>query len=144
MKILVSKCLLGCNCKYNGGNNLSLNVKKICDKNTPILICPEELGGLTTPRVPSEIRGNLVVSKDLRDVTDNFVAGAKKSLEIALNNDIKVAILKESSPSCGVNTIYDGSFTGIKIKGSGITTRLLKENGIRVFSEKDDLDEINM
>lgn len=144
MKILISKCLLGYNCKYNGGNNYNEKVIEISKNNECLLICPEELGGLQTPRFPSEIKGDKVISKTGVDVTDNFICGAKIALKMAKDNNVKIAILKESSPSCGVSSIYDGSFSNCKIKGMGITARMLKNEGIKLYSEKDDLDEINM
>ena len=135
MKIMVSACLLGDNCKYNGKNNFN---KKLIDflKNYEVIkICPEVMGGLSIPRIPSEIKDNLVINKNNIDVTSFFEKGAIKSLEIAKENNIKIAILKDGSPSCGSNKIYDGTFTNNKINGVGITTKLLKENGITVLNE---------
>ncbi len=137
MKILVSSCLLGNNVKYNGKNNLNNLVLKLKEKYELIPICPEVMGNLSIPRSPSEIRGNKVVNKDNIDLTNNFYLGANKALNIAKENNIKYAILKEKSPSCGINIIYDGSFSSKVIKGSGITTRLLRENNIICFSENE-------
>ena len=138
-KLLVSSCLLGNNTKYNGGNNYIPLIEKLKEKYEIFVICPELMGGLSIPRNPSEIRlnTNSVFSSTGLDVTNHFYQGAEGVLKIALDNNIKLALLKESSPSCGVNKIYDGTFTGKKIAGNGITTRLLIENGIKCYSENE-------
>ncbi len=138
-KLLVSGCLLGNNTKYNGGNNYIPLIEKIKEKYEIFVICPESMGGLTIPRNPSEIRLNtdLVFSLTGLDVTHQFNKGAETALKIAIDNNIKLALLKESSPSCGVNKIYDGTFSGNKIAGMGITTRLLTQNGIKCYSENE-------
>ena len=133
--ILVSSCLLGKNCKYNGGNNNNENVKNLSKTYNIIEICPEVLGGLPTPRYPSEINGNKVINKIGEDVTSYFEKGASITLEIALKNNIKYAILKENSPSCGFGTIYDGSFSSNIINGNGIAADLLFKNSIVVLNE---------
>ncbi len=135
MKIMVSACLLGDNCKYNGKNNFNKELIDFLKNYEVIKICPEVMGGLSIPRIPSEIKDNLVINKNNIDVTSFFEKGAIKSLEIAKENNIKIAILKDGSPSCGSNKIYDGTFTNNKINGVGITTKLLKENGITVLNE---------
>lgn len=135
--VLISACLCGCNCKYNGKNNLNEKCLKILKEKKGIPVCPEQLGGLKTPRVPSEIKEEKVITKDLEDVTKNFVNGAKEALKLAKLVDCKIAILKDGSPSCGSNYIYDGSFTGNKVEGRGITAKLLEENGIKVISENE-------
>lgn len=145
--IIVSACLVGVNCKYNGGNNYNDKVKNFLKDKQYIIICPEQLGGLTTPRNPSEINhldgkevliGNSkVISCENKDITENFIKGAKESLNIAKMFNCKKALLKEGSPSCGCNLIYDGSFTGRKITGMGVTAALFNENNIEVFSEKE-------
>ncbi len=135
-KLLISACLYGKNTKYNGKNN-KIDISLLENKYDLVLVCPEVMGGLSTPRNPSEIKGEKVYSNQGLDVTENFNLGAKLSLDIVLNNNIKYALLKESSPSCGVNKIYDGTFSGKKINGMGITTKLLKENKITVYSEED-------
>ena len=136
MKIMVSACLLGDNVKYNGGNNLNKELINDLKDYEIIKVCPETFGKLPIPRSPSEIVNDKVLSKEGNDVTDNFIQGANKTLEIAKANNIKIAILKKNSPSCGSNTIYDGTFTHTLINGDGITTRLLKENGITVLDEE--------
>ena len=105
-----------------------------------IKICPELLGGLSIPRNASEIINNLVVDKEGNNVTRYFELGAKKALNIALKNNIHVAILKKNSPSCGSSYIYDGTFTNNLVKGDGITAKLLKENGIDVLDEDNYLE----
>lgn len=144
--ILVSACLLGINCKYNGNNNKNEKVIKHLNGKLFIPICPEQLGGMPTPRHPCEIihNGGLdkkecikVINNQNKDKTQKFINGANESLKIAKLYNCKKAILKEGSPSCGSNYIYDGSFTSSKINGEGITTSLLKKNGIKVISENE-------
>ena len=135
-KLLISACLCGKNTKYNGGNNLLSRFPEIEEKYELYLICPEVMGGLSTPRDPSENRGDLVFSNKGKDVTEEFNLGAQKALEIALKNDIHLALLKESSPSCGSNKIYDGTFSGIKVSGQGVATKLLLKHKIKIFSEE--------
>ena len=141
---LISACLCGVNCKYNGLNNYNEICEKLLASGKAILVCPEQLGGLPTPRIPSEIIGNSldildgkgeVVNKEGSDVTAQFIKGAKETLDIAKKLNIKTAILKDGSPSCGVNYIYDGNFSGTKIKGMGVTAQLLKESLIDVISD---------
>ena len=138
-KILISACLVGDNCKYNGGNNLSPQIDALLEKYELIPFCPEVEGGLPTPRNPSEIKGTRVVMDHGKDVTREYELGARKALMLCLYLKIKIAVLKERSPSCGTHQIHDGSFSNKLIDGVGVTARLLKENGIKVYSE----DEIN-
>lgn len=133
--LAVSACLMGCNCKYNGGNNLIPCKKELEEKYHIIYICPESASGLKSPRDPSEIVGDLVLSKSGEDVTSYFKLGAKKTLNKCIRYNVKKALLKESSPSCGVNKIYDGTFSKSKIKGMGIATRLLFDNNIELYTE---------
>ena len=143
MKIMVSACLLGDNVKYNGGNNKNEELIRFLSDYEIIKICPEVLGGLTIPRCPSEINGKKIINKDGKDVTDSFLLGAKKVLELAKKEEVKIAILKEKSPSCGSNLIYDGTFTNTLIKGMGITSKILKDEGIRVLNENNYQDYFN-
>lgn len=136
-KILVSACLLGINCKYDGENNKNDKVLEYLKDKEVIPICPEIMGGLPTPRIPSEIKDNKVINKDGLDVTDNFLKGAKEVLYLAKLFNVNKALLKAKSPSCGVGEVYDGTFTHTKINGDGITTKLLKENNIEVITELD-------
>ncbi len=133
--VLVSACLVGVNCKYNGGNNYNEKIMELVKNGEAILVCPEQLGGLTTPRNPSEISNGKVLMNNGHDVTSNFNRGAKEVLELAKRLNIKKAILKSKSPSCGHGLIYDGTFSGKKIIGNGITAQLLIDNGIEVITE---------
>lgn len=134
-KILVSACLLGENCKYSGGNNKNDEVIALGDSFELIPVCPECFGGLTIPRLPSEIKGGRAYAKDGEDVTDAFVSGAEQTLYIAKETNAPCAVLKENSPSCGFGKIYDGTFSGNKIDGNGITAQLLFDNEIQIFGE---------
>jgi uncharacterized protein YbbK (DUF523 family) len=134
---LCSACLLGIKCRYDGQSKLNEKVIKLSKKEILIPVCPEQLGGLSTPREASEQRGRKVVTKSGKDVTKNFKEGAKQVLKLAKLFGIKEAILKQRSPSCGCGQIYDGTFSGKIIRGNGITAALLKRNGIRVVSEED-------
>ncbi len=142
MKILVSACLLGEDCKYNGGNNKNEEVIKLGEKHTLIPICPECFAGLPVPRVPSEIKDGRVYSKEGKDLTEEFFDGAEKSLYIAEETGCQLAVLKERSPSCGFGKIYDGSFSGRLINGNGIAAQLLYDHGITIFGESK-IDKIN-
>ena len=134
-KILVSACLLGTNCKYNGSNNKNDKVLEYIKDKEVIPICPEIMGGLSTPRTPSEIINNKVITKDGIDVTNNYIKGAEEVLYLAKLFNIKKALLKSKSPSCGKGKIYDGTFNNNLIDGNGITTKLLIDNGINVINE---------
>ena len=136
-RIGVSACLIGVRCKYDGTSNYEEEpVKKLAERFVLIPVCPEQLGGLTTPRPPAELSEGRVMTRDGQDVTVSFERGARETLRIFKQLDLKYAILKEGSPSCGSGLIYDGTFSGIKIPGQGLTAKLLRENGIRVVSEK--------
>lgn len=137
MKVLVSACLLGDNCKYSGGNNYSKEVEFYLKGKEYVKVCPECLGGLDIPRNPSEIVGERVIDKLGKDVTEAFKKGAIETLKIAKQEEIKEAIFKSNSPSCGCGKIYDGTFSNKLTNGDGITTRLLKENGIKVISSSE-------
>ena len=137
MKIIVSACLLGDNVKYDGKNNLNNDLIEFLKNYEIIKVCPEVMGGLHVPRTPAEIQNDKVITMDNVDVTKEYTQGAKKTLEIAKENDIKIAILKKNSPSCGSNKIYDGTFSHTLIDGDGITSKLLKENGIVILNEDD-------
>lgn len=135
--IAVSACLLGENCKYNGGNNRNNAVIALKDKYRLIPICPEMLGGLPCPRDPSERVGKRVMSCSGKDVTASYIAGAAAALKIAQNEGCVAAVLKQNSPSCGTKQIYDGTFSGHKIDGMGVTAALFRQNGIPVTDEND-------
>lgn len=137
MKILVSACLAGENCKYNGGNNRNEKVLRLMADNQAITVCPEQMGGLPTPRVPSEIKDGLVTAKDGRIVDAEFRAGAAKCLEIAGRCQPDLVVLQSRSPSCGVKQRYDGTFSGRLVDQAGVTARLLMENGFRCLDVED-------
>lgn len=145
--ILVSACLAGIRCKYNGRDNGNPIIKELVRQGKAIPLCPEQLGGLPTPRLPAEINGGsardvlqgraLVVRKDGDDVTEHFIRGAKEVLKFCQEMGIKRAILKSRSPSCGKGCVYDGTFTGGLVDGNGITAQLLMDNGIEVITEEE-------
>jgi len=137
LKILVSACLLGINSRYCGGGCLNEKIASLIGNHNLIPVCPEQLGGLPTPREPDEIREGRVFEKSGKENTDNFQKGAEETLRLARLLKADMAILKQNSPSCGSSMIYDGTFSSKKIPGSGITASLLIENGIRVISEED-------
>ena len=136
MKIGASACLCGICCRYDGKANTNSVVKKLYDEGKVIPFCPECLGGLDTPRIPSEIRNGRVFNKEGFDNTEFFIKGAIKSLEILRENQIKKVILKEKSPSCGTHFIYDGNFKKNLIPGMGIAANYFKMNGISVISDE--------
>ncbi len=142
MKLLVSACLLGEPCRYDGKSKPCEAVQALANRHELIPVCPEVLGGLSTPRPPSEIMADGSVKNNLgKDVTAQYRKGAEAALRIAKTNGCTVAILKERSPSCGTGQIYDGSFTGRLCEGDGICAALLKQNGLRVLGESR-LDEM--
>lgn len=134
---LCSACLLGVKCRYDGKSRSYEKVIALSKKEKLLPVCPEELGGLIVPREPSERRGERVISKSGKDVTQNFEKGSKAILNIAKRLGIKEAILKQRSAACGSGQIYDGTFSRKVIKGNGITTELLRKNGISVISEEE-------
>jgi uncharacterized protein YbbK (DUF523 family) len=138
-KILVSSCLLGQKVRYDGGdcsqNNAILN--QWIDEGRVISICPEVKGGLAVPRLPAEIQDSRVMNSEGCDVTDAFGLGAKIALSLCKQHNIKFALLKAKSPSCGNSQIYDGTFSKSLVKGQGITASLLKQNNIHVFNEEE-------
>lgn len=133
--ILVSACLLGIGCRYDGKHKANHEVIRLAEKYNLIPVCPEIYGGLPTPRIPSERIVDKVMMKDGRDVTDNYKRGALEALELCRIYNIRTAILKERSPSCGKGEIYDGTFTGALTERDGVTAELLCANGIRVLGE---------
>lgn len=137
MKILVSACLLGINCKYNGGNNLNPRLVSFLEDHEVVPVCPELLGKRPVPREPVEIVDGIVREKDGTSRDAEFRRGALEGLEIAREQQIDLAILQSRSPSCGVNQIYDGTFTGTKKAGHGVFASLLIENGFTVKDVED-------
>ena len=142
-KILISACLVGDNVRYDGKNNKSSLIDKLLERYELVPFCPEVEGGLSIPRDKSERLNDKVFSEKKKDVTKQFAFGAEMAYNICLYLGIKVAILKESSPSCGVHEIYNGYFENRKIKGKGFTTQLLENKGIRVISENEIEDFLN-
>lgn len=134
-KILISACLVGDKVRYDGQNNRSPLIEQLLEKYELVPFCPEVEGGLSIPRLPNEIKGKKVYNKKGVDVTHTFINGAEKALNLCSYLNIRIAILKEKSPSCGTHQIYDGSFTSHLINGEGITAKKLKEKGISVYSE---------
>ena len=153
--ILVSSCLAGLEVRYNGSHSLDNRIQKLLQENRAITVCPELLGGFLTPREPAEIVGGdgedvldgkaKVVEKSGRDVTELYIKGAYHTLRKAQEVNATIIVIKEYSPSCGSAMIYNGEFKAKKVVGNGVTTALLKRNGLRVISEEkltDILDEI--
>ena len=137
MKIMVSACLLGRNCKYSGGNNRNEAVIRYLQDKEYIPVCPEVEAGMPVPRPPVEIRDGRVVSIEGKDLDAVYRKGVSKVMEILEKEDIGLAILKAKSPTCGVHEIYDGTFTGKKIPGQGILAQALQKAGIPIVDEKD-------
>ena len=141
-KILVSACLFGCACRYKGDSCKNEALLALAKKHTLIPVCPEQLGGLPTPRDPSEICGDKVVSSAGKDVTAEYRKGAQAALYIAETVGANAAVLKANSPSCGKGIIYDGTFTGNKTAGDGVTAKLFTRSDIAVFTEEE-LDKLS-
>lgn len=137
MKVMMSACLAGENCKYSGGNNLNERILRRFSEDEIICVCPEVLGGLPTPRVPSEIRDGKVVNREGKSVDREFRLGAQKVLEIAQREQPDLIVLMSRSTSCGVKERYDGTFTGKRVPGMGVTSQLLSEHGFRVVDAED-------
>ena len=135
MRILVSACLLGVSCRYDGKSKPHPAVLALQGQHQLIPVCGEIFGGLPTPRTPAERVGDRVLTEDGRDVTQEYHRGAEDVLALARRLDCKVALLKERSPSCGTGEIYDGSFTHTLTAGDGVTAELLRASGIAVFGE---------
>ena len=135
-QFLASACLCGFACRYDGKSNAMPEMVRLYNEGLALPVCPEEAGGLPTPRVPCERRGGRIISQTGLDMTKAFAAGAAHALTLAQKHNLRRAILKEGSPSCGTTTIYDGTFSGIKIPGMGLTASLLQSNGLQLYSEK--------
>ena len=138
--ILASSCLLGCECRYKGDGCKCDALIKLAENNTIIGVCPEQMGGLPTPRNPSERRGDRVVMRTGEDVTEQYRRGAACALRLYQLLGCKAAVLKERSPSCGCGAVYDGTFTGTLTAGDGVTAALLRAHGIRVLGESQVLE----
>jgi D-alanine-D-alanine ligase len=140
-KILVSGCLVGMKINYQEKGHLVEEIRRLMLQGQAVAVCPEVLAGLPTPRDPAEIRivdgEQAVVNERHEDLTEAFKLGAQRTLDVARQNGVKIAVLKSRSPSCGCGKIYDGSFSKTLVDGDGLTTALLKANGIRVITEED-------
>ncbi len=134
---LVSACLAGAPCRYDGNSKGDQRIIDLVNRGEAVPVCPEQLGGLTTPRASCEIRGDRIVNKEDRDCTAEFELGAERTLAIAKALGITKAILKAKSPSCGCGRIYDGTFSGTLIDGNGKAAELLLKHGIEVYTEND-------
>lgn len=137
MKIMVSACLLGQKCKYNGGDNYHAETVSFCKGHEVVAVCPEVSGGLSVPRRPCEIVDGVVKNDRGENVDSAFRLGAERCLQKAVDEGIDLAVLQSRSPSCGVNQVYDGTFSGRLIEGSGVFAGLLKEHGFRVVDVSD-------
>ena len=137
MKIMVSACLLGENCKYNGGSNLNPELLRLLAGHTVIPVCPEVLGGLPVPRIPAEIVNGAVVNREGISVDDAFRRGAEKALELAAAERPDLVILQSRSPSCGTRQVYDGTFSGTLVRGKGVFAEMAVNAGFRVMDAEE-------
>ena len=137
MRILISACLLGVSCRYDGKSRACPEAVRLLENHELIPVCPEQLGGLPTPRPPAEIQNGQVVSRTGDDVTAAYRRGAEETLRLCRLAGCRAAVLKANSPSCGCGQVHDGSFSGALVPGSGITAQLLKDHGVRVLTEED-------
>lgn len=135
MKILVSACLLGARCRYDGASKSHPEIEALAKCHEVVPVCPEQLGGLATPRPPAERHGERVVTKTGADVTEQYRRGAEETLKLCKLLGCKAAVLKARSPSCGCGEVYDGTFSGTLTTGDGVTAELLKAHGIAVYGE---------
>ncbi len=135
MRILVSACLLGCRCRYDGASKKHPLVKRLAERHTLVPVCPEQLGGLPTPRPPAERQNGRVMTREGSDVTEQYRRGAEETLRLCGLLGCEAAVLKERSPSCGRGAVYDGSFSGRLTAGSGVAAELLSAHGIPVYGE---------
>lgn len=150
--ILVSACLAGINCNYKGGNCIRERIVQLVKEGRALPVCPEQLGGCTTPRPAVEIidgtgadvidRVSRACRKNGEDVSDHLILGAEETLAIAKMAGVSQAVLRARSPSCGCGEIYDGTFSGIRIQGNGVTAEILLRNGIEVFTDENMPDSI--
>ena len=136
-KLLISACLLGIDCKYDGGNNRHPLAERLREKYDLVPVCPETWGGLAAPRPPAERVGDRILDREGRDLTDAFQRGARRALETARENGCRRAVLKERSPSCGAGRIYDGTFTGATVPGDGVAAALLRAEGLLLCGESE-------
>lgn len=152
MKYLVSSCLAGVACRYNGTASLDEKIQELVAQEQAMMVCPELLGGFSTPREPAEIIGGTgkdvlagtaqVMERGGRDVTDLYIKGAYQTLEWAKRLNVTCIVLKEFSPSCGTQAIYDGNFANHKVQGEGVTSALLRQEGYEVISEIEFIEQL--
>lgn len=135
MRILISACLLGVCCRYDGASKPHPLAMELAKQHELVPVCPEQLGGLATPRPPAERQGQQIIAKTGVDVTEQYRRGAEEALKLCRLLGCEAAVLKERSPSCGSGEIYDGTFTGTLMAGDGVTAELLKANGVPVYGE---------
>lgn len=137
MRLLCSACLLGVSCRHDGTGKLSQKVTALLEGHELVPVCPEQLGGLPTPRTPCEIRNTRVISRDGFDRTEAFTKGAQEAVRLYHMLGCRAAILKDKSPSCGKGLIYDGAFSGALVSGNGVLAQRLLDEGIRVYTQED-------
>ena len=135
MRLLISACLLGCRCRYDGASKPQPWLAALAERHELVPVCPEQMGGLATPRPPAERQGDRVVTKEGADVTAQYRRGAEEALRLCRLFDCQAALLKERSPSCGCGSVYDGTFTGVLTAGDGVTAELLRAEGVPVYGE---------
>ena len=135
MKLMISACLLGACCRYDGGTKEHPDIARLAQQHTLIPVCPEQLGGLPTPRPPAERQGAVVRTQAGKDVTEQYTRGAREALRLYRLLDCDAAVLKERSPSCGHGQVYDGTFSATLTAGDGVTAELLAAHGIPVYGE---------
>lgn len=135
MKLLISACLLGARCRYDGASKERPDILRLAERHQLVPVCPEQMGGLPTPRPPAERRGDAVVTRTGADVTAQYRRGAEEALRLCLALGCRAAVLKERSPSCGQGAVYDGTFTGTLTAGNGVAAELLTAHGIPVYGE---------
>ena len=135
MRLLISACLLGCRCRYDGASKPQPWLAALAERHELVPVCPEQMGGLATPRLPAERQGDRVVTKEGADVTAQYRRGAEEALRLCRLFDCQAALLKERSPSCGCGSVYDGTFTGALTAGDGVTAELLRAEGVPVYGE---------
>lgn len=135
MRILISACLLGARCRYDGVSKLQPWISDLAERHILVPVCPEQLGGLPTPRPPAERRGDRVMTRDGGDVTAQYRRGAEEALRLCRLLGCEAALLKERSPSCGSGMVYDGTFTGVLTAGEGVTAELVRAQGLPVYGE---------
>ena len=135
MRLLISACLLGCRCRYDGASKPQPWLAALAERHELVPVCPEQMGGLATPRPPAERQGDRVMTKEGADVTAQYRRGAEEALRLCRLFDCQAALLKERSPSCGCGSVYDATFTGVLTAGDGVTAELLRAEGVPVYGE---------